>query len=599
MTDQPSNENPAIDAERLTRTMTEFAERSQRIVNTFLERQQSDDGFKVADPAVIGRAFLDLTAKMLADPAKLAEAQAQLWTQYANLWQSTAKRLAGEEVEPVVEPARDDKRFKDDAWNEETIYDFIKQSYLLTSNWMQSTVREVDGLDDKTREKVDFYTRQFVDAMAPSNFAATNPKVVKKTIDSGGENLLNGLSNLLSDLEKGEGDLRISMTDVEAFTPGQNIAVSPGKVVFQNELMQLLQYAPSTEKVFRRPLLIVPPWINKFYILDLQPRNSFIKWAVDQGHTVFVISWVNPDEKLAHKGFDDYMIDGPLAAMDAIEQATGEREINLIGYCIGGTLTASTLAYMAVHGDDRVASATYFTTMIDFEEPGELGVFIDEEQLEKLEAHMAKTGYLEGRHMAQAFNMMRDNDLIWSFVVNNYLMGREPMAFDLLYWNADSTRMPAMMHGTYLRKMYLENKLKDPGGITLADTPIDLSRIKTPTYILATKDDHIAPWTSAYRSCGLYSGPVRFVLAASGHIAGVINPPVANKYCHWTRTGKPPAEAGAWFYGAKRHDGSWWPDWQNWVKRRGGGQVAARQPGDGRLKAIEDAPGSYVTVRLE
>jgi len=599
MADQPSNEVPGADPERMARAMTEFAEKSQRIVNAFLERQQSDDGFKVADPVVIGRAFLDLTAKMMADPAKLAEAQAQLWGQYAELWQSTARRLAGEEAEPVVAPAGDDKRFKDEAWNEELVYDFIKQSYLLTSNWMQSTFHEVDGLDEKTREKVDFYTRQFVDAMSPTNFAASNPRVIKKTIDTGGENLLKGLGNLLGDLEKGEGDLRISMTDVEAFTLGENIATTPGKVVFQNDLMQLLQYTPSTDKVFRRPLLIVPPWINKFYILDLQPKNSFIKWAVDQGHTVFVVSWINPDEKLADKGFDDYMLEGPLAAMDAIEQATGERELNLIGYCIGGTLTASTLAYQAAKGDDRVKSATYFTTMIDFEEPGELGVFIDEEQLEKLEAHMAKTGYLEGRHMAQAFNMMRDNDLIWSFVVNNYLMGREPMAFDLLYWNADSTRMPAMMHGMYLRQMYLENRLKDPGGITLDGTPIDLGGIEVPTYILATKDDHIAPWKSTYRSCGIYGGPVRFVLAASGHIAGVINPPAADKYCHWTRTGKPPADAEAWIDGAKRHEGSWWPDWQKWVKKQGGGESVARQPGDGDLEVLEDAPGSYVTVRLE
>jgi len=393
------------------------------------------------------------------------------------------------------------------------------------------------------------------------------------------------------------------MTDETAFTLGQNIAVSPGKVVYQNDLMQLIQYAPSTEKVFKRPLLIVPPWINKFYILDLQPKNSFIKWAVDQGHTVFVVSWVNPDESLADKAFEDYMLEGPLAAMDAIRDATGEDRVNIIGYCIGGTLTASTLAYMAAQPEgapytaDRVASATFFTTMTDFSEPGELGVFIDEEQLDLLEEHMAEKGYLEGSYMSQVFNMMRDNDLIWSFVVNNYLLGREPMAFDLLYWNSDNTRMPAMMHGMYLRKMYLENRLVQPGGITLAGTPINLTKINTPVYMLSTHDDHIAPWKSTYAATQLYSGPVRFVLSASGHIAGVVNPPAANKYCHWIHA-KTPKDPDAWFNAATRHEGSWWPDWQKWIAKKSGAKVAARTPGDGKLKAIEDAPGSYAAVRL-
>jgi polyhydroxyalkanoate synthase len=596
-------EPPFPDPEAAQRAAQALNERCQRIMQRFWDRQAEQQGFQIPDPLVVGKAFFELGAAMLQDPAKLAEAQSKLWQGYADLFDAASKRLNGEAAAPVAVPAPDDKRFKDEAWSENVLFDTLKQSYLLTSNWIRDAVRDVEGLDPKTRDKAAFYTRQWVNALAPTNFAATNPKVIQRTLDTKGDNLVKGLDHLLEDLERGEGQLRISMTDETAFTLGQNIAVSPGKVVFQNDLMQLIQYAPSTEKVFKRPLLIVPPWINKFYILDLQPKNSFIKWAVDQGHTVFVVSWVNPDERLAEKSFDDYMLEGPLAALDAIRDATGEDSVNIIGYCIGGTLTAATLAYLAAQPEgakytsDRVASATFFTTMTDFSEPGELGVFIDEEQLVLLEQHMAEKGYLEGSHMSQVFNMMRDNDLIWSFVVNNYLMGREPMAFDLLYWNSDNTRMPAMMHGMYLRKMYLENRLVAPGGITLAGTPIDLTKIKTPVYMLSTHDDHIAPWKSTYAATQLYAGPVRFVLSASGHIAGVINPPAAQKYCHWTNA-KAPKDPDAWFGAATRHEGSWWPDWQKWIAKTSGGQVPARRPGDGKLAVIEDAPGSYAAVRL-
>jgi len=583
--------------DEMSKRMAEFAERSQRIMQAFCARQAEDGGFQIPDPVVVSKAFVEMGTKMMADPQKLVAAQAQLWQDYAKLWDVTAKRLAGEEVEPVVSPAKDDRRFKDAAWSEQALFDTIKQSYLLAANWMQGTFRDVDGLDEKTREKIEFYTRQYVDALSPTNFVATNPKVLEKTIDSGGENLLKGLDHLLKDLEKGEGQLRISMTDTDAFTLGENVATTPGKIVFQTDLMQLIQYAPSTEKCFKRPLLIVPPWINKFYILDLQPKNSFIKWAVDQGHTVFVISWVNPDESHAAKRFDDYMLEGPLAALDAIGEITGADQMNVIGYCIGGTLTACTLAYMAAKGDERVASATFFTTMVDFSEPGELGVFIDEEQLDRLEEHMTEKGYLDGAQMSQVFNMMRDNDLIWSFVVNNYLLGREPMAFDLLYWNADSTRMPAMMHSLYLREMYLKNKLVEPGGITMDGVPLDLTKITVPTYIVATKDDHIAPWKSTYQATQLYKGPIRFVLSASGHIAGVVNPPAAGKYCYWTNA-KAPADPDAWFEAAKQTDGSWWPDWQKWVKKTAGAEVEARAPGSDTHPPTEDAPGSYVKVRL-
>jgi polyhydroxyalkanoate synthase subunit PhaC len=387
------------------------------------------------------------------------------------------------------------------------------------------------------------------------------------------------------------------MTDMAAFKIGENVATTPGKVIYQNELIQLLQYVPTTETAKRRPLLIIPPWINKYYILDLRPRNSFIRWAVEQGHTVFVISWVNPDQRLAEKSFEDYMRDGPLAALDAMEQATGERDANVIGYCLGGTLLATTLAYMTAKRDRRVKSATFFVTMVDFKEAGELSVFIDEEQLHALEERMEKKGYLEARDMHTTFNMLRANDLIWSFVVNNYLLGKSPFPFDLLYWNADSTRMPAAMHSFYLRKMYQENLLAQPGGITLRGVPIDLRKIKTPSFLLSTREDHIAPWRSTYAATQIYSGPVKFVLSASGHIAGVVNPP-GGKYGHWQNDSNPPTSE-AWLASATQHPDSWWPAWEEWVAQYSGGEVPARQPGDGKLTPIEDAPGSYVKVRAE
>ena len=586
------------DPEVVNRTMADIAERSQRIVAEWAKRQAAGDtDGPSADAMNIGRAFMDMTAKLMADPAQLLRAQIGFWQDTMTLWQNTTRRVLGIEAPETIDAPSTDRRFKDDAWKDNEVFDFIKQSYLLSARFVQDTVTKVDGLDPKTAQKVDFYTRQFIDAMSPSNFVLTNPEVLRKTVETGGENLLKGLSNLLGDLERGKGQLRIKMTDTEAFSVGGNIGVSPGKVVYQNDLMQLIQYTPSTDKVLKRPLVIAPPWINKFYILDLRPRNSFVRWAVSQGHTVFVISWVNPDEKLAEKNFEDYMHEGFLAALDVIEAATGEKEVNAIGYCLGGTLLASTLAYMAAKGDDRIKTATFFVTMMDFAEAGELGVFIDEEQLRTLEEKMNRRGYLEGSEMATTFNMLRANDLIWSFVVNNYLLGNDPFPFDLLYWNADSTRMPARMHSFYLRNMYQANLLKDPGGITLSGVPIDLGAVKTPAYFISTREDHIAPWKSTYRGTQLLGGKKRFVLAASGHIAGVVNPPEGGKYNHWINEALPPTP-DEWLAGATELAGSWWPDWHRWILAHGKAQVAARVPGDGKLKAIEDAPGSFVQVRL-
>ncbi|MEK9755231.1 MAG: class I poly(R)-hydroxyalkanoic acid synthase, partial [Rhodospirillaceae bacterium] len=458
----------------------------------------------------------------------------------------------------------------------------------------------VEGMDKKTANKVDFYTRQFIDALSPSNFVMTNPEVLRATLESGGENLVKGLENLLSDLEEGNGQLRIKMTDPNAFKVGKNIATTPGKVVFRNDLMELLQFDPMADQVVKTPLLIVPPWINKYYILDLREKNSFIRWATSQGHTVFVVSWVNPDATLAAKTFDDYMLEGPVAALDAVEKATGEKSVNIIGYCIGGTLLACTLAYLtAKKQDSRINSATFFTTMVDFTEAGELGVFIDDSQLSSLEEKMEERGYLEGSEMATTFNMLRANDLIWSFVINNYLLGKDPFPFDLLYWNSDSTRMPAAMHSFYLRKMYLENKLVQPGGIELAGVKIDLRTIKVPVYIVSTREDHIAPWKSTYAATGLYKGPIRFVLAGSGHIAGVVNPPDKPKYGYWTNE-KLAKTPDAWLEKADAHEGSWWPDWDAWAKERAKGEtVPARKPGDGKLKVLCDAPGEYVMIKAK
>ncbi len=582
-------------AKELAARTAELAERSNRVFRQFLERQE-EDVFQIPDPKVVSNAFAEFAQHLLANPEHLVDAQIAYWKDMGQLWEDYMRRMLGEEVPPLAAPAPDDRRFKDDAWSEDLVFDYIKQSYLVTANWIHNTVANVEDIDPALRNKVAFFTRQYVDALAPSNFAATNPVVLRRAAETKGESLYHGLRRLLVDLERGKGELKISMTNEAAFTVGENIATSPGSVVFENELMQLIQYAPLTETVQRRPLLIVPPWINKFYILDLKPKNSFIRYAVEQGFTVFVISWVNPSAELAHKSFEDYLKEGPLAAIDAVERQTGEAELNVIGYCLGGTLTACLLAYEAAKGRDRIKAATFFTTMLDFSEPGDLAVFIDDEQLALLDQHMKKKGYLESRHMQQVFNLMRANDLIWSFVVSNYLMGREPMAFDLLYWNADSTAMPYMMHSFYLRNMYQKNLLAQPGGITLDGVPIDLGAIGLPAYFLSTKEDHIAPWLATFKGSRLLKGPVRFVLGGSGHIAGVINPADSGKYGYWTGTSRT-KDAERWFEKADRHEGSWWPDWHAWLSRHGGGEVPARDPKDGPLPVIEPAPGRYVKAR--
>ena len=567
-----------------------IAGESHELLQDFASRQGGQ-----FDPLGLNQALLELTAALVRNPEKLIDMQMQAWGSWMELWVGTANKMLGKDTKPA-ESTPADKRFRHEAWENNPFFDYIKQSYLLTANTIQSVVNNAEGIDEKTAKKVGFYTRQFIDAISPTNFIMTNPEVIENTINSKGDNLLKGLQNFCSDFDPDTGRLRIKMADADAFEPGRNVAVSPGKVIFQNRLMQLIQYTPATDEVYKRPLLIIPPWINKYYILDLQPGNSFIKWLTEQGHTVFVISWVNPDEKLGGIGFEDYVFEGALAAVDAIEQATSEPEVNVIGYCIGGTLLSAALAYMKARHDIRIASATFLVTLIDFSEPGDLGVFIDEQQIRNLEQKMNARGYHDGKEMAMAFNLLRANDLIWSFYINNYLLGKEPLAFDLLYWNSDSTRMPAKMHSTYLRKMYLENCFKDPGGITVGDVPIDVSSIDTPSYFISTEEDHIAPWRSTYLGAQLFSGPVRFVLGKSGHIAGIVNHPDAKKYGFSTgpEPRMPPEE---WYKLAAATPGSWWTDWDRWVRQYTGSSVAARPPGAGGLPVLEDAPGSYVKVK--
>ena len=599
MTDRKAQgSEQAFDTTQVAKLYADIAGKSARLITQFLERSRNGAP-GVADELGIAQAFFEAWAKLLADPFKLAEAQFKLWQDYAALWQRSMLKLMGHDAKPIAEPHHADRRFKHEDWEQNFLYDYIKQSYLIAARHLHQTLGRVEGLDTPTAKKVDFYTRQYVDAFSPSNFLITNPEVLREKVASGGQNLVRGLNNLLEDLTRGGGDqVRLRMTDEKAFQLGVNIATTPGKVVFQNELMQLIQYYPAGDRVYRRPLLIIPPWINKYYILDLREKNSFVKWAVEQGHTVFVISWVNPDERLAHKRFEDYLVEGTLAALDAIEKATGESEVNAIGYCLGGTLLACTLGYLAAKRDTRIASSTFFASMIDFREPGELEVFIDEKQVAALEKRMQERGYLEGSEMATTFNMLRANDLIWSFVVNNYLLGRDPFPFDLLYWNSDSTRMPATMHSYYLRNLYMKNLLAQPGGIELAGVDIHLTRVRTPLYFVSTLEDHIAPWRSSYAGAKLFPGPVRFVLGGSGHIAGIVNPPAAGKYCYWTnpRLADDPEK---WLTGASQHPGSWWNDWAGWIAEQGGNRVPARIPGKGKLKAIEDAPGSYAKMRAE
>jgi polyhydroxyalkanoate synthase len=532
----------------------------------------------------------------MSDPQRAIELQTSLGRAYLDLWAGAVKRMAGEHPEPVVAPDPRDKRFSDPEWSQNQFFDFLKQAYLLTAQWTDRLVKDAAGIDEHTRKKAEFYVKQIANAISPSNFVLTNPELLRETLSSNGENLVRGMHMLSEDIKAGQGVLKIRQSDPSMFDVGKNLATTPGKVVFQNELMQLIQYQATTKNTLKLPLLIVPPWINKFYILDLAPEKSFIKWCVDQGITVFVISWVNPDARLASKSFEEYMREGVITAINTVEAITGEKQLNAIGYCVGGTLLAITLAYFAAKKQNRVKSATLFTAQVDFTYAGDLMVFVDEERIRQLETHMKEQGYLEASRMANTFNMLRSNDLIWPYIINNYMRGKKPLPFDILYWNSDATRMPAANHSFYLRNCYLDNKLTK-GEMEIADIRLDLRKVTVPVYNLATREDHIAPAKSVLYGSQYFGGPVKYVLAGSGHIAGVVNPPSKPKYQYWTGD-KPNGESvETWMKSAAEHPGSWWPDWLDWLKALDAETVSARKIGGGKFKPIEDAPGSYVKVK--
>jgi polyhydroxyalkanoate synthase len=588
----------SMDVEEFSRNLARLVEEGGRALAAYLKpREEGRDSGELADEVTdVVKTLGHVAEYWLADPQRAVELQNRLGKAYLDLWAAAAKRLTGEEVPDVAAPAAGDKRFADAEWKQNQYFDFLKQAYLLTVRWADKLVSDAADLEPHTRQKAEFYMRQITNALSPTNFVLTNPELLRETFTSNAENLVRGMHMLAEDIESGGGHLRIRQSDASMFEVGRNLATAPGKVIFQNELMQLIQYAPSTETVLKRPLLIVPPWINKYYVLDLTPEKSFIKWCVDQGLTVFCISWVNPDAHLAKKTFEDYVRQGPLAALDAIKETTGEDKVHAIGYCVGGTLLAVTVAAMAAWQDERIVSATLFAAQVDFTYAGDLKVFVDEEQVTALEQRMAERGYLEAGAMASVFNALRSNDLIWPYVINNYLKGRAPFPFDLLYWNSDATRLPATNHSFYLRNCYLENKMSK-GGMMLGNTPIDLKSIKVPIYNLATREDHIAPAKSVALGCKFFGGDVKFVVAGSGHIAGVVNPPNKKKYQYWTGPKPRNADIDGWLAKAKENPGSWWPDWLLWITRQSPTEVPARIPGDGALKPIEDAPGSYVKVR--
>ncbi|AZV22302.1 MULTISPECIES: class I poly(R)-hydroxyalkanoic acid synthase [unclassified Mesorhizobium] len=599
--DEPSTVEQYLvkDPERFALNMARMIEQAGKAASAWAEpREKGDVRDHVAEPVVdMVKTFSKLSEYWLADPQRALEAQTRLFSGYMTVWANAIQRTsnAAQDTEDAVKPERGDKRFLDPEWGRNAFFDFLKQAYLVTSRWAADLVEHAEGLDEHTRHKAGFYVKQVSNAISPSNFILTNPELFRETVASNGENLVRGMKMLAEDIAAGKGDLKLRQADYSPFEIGRNIATTPGKVVGRSDVAEIIQYDPATETVLKRPLLICPPWINKFYILDLNPQKSFIRWAVEQGHTVFVISWINPDERHGTKSWEAYIREGLQYGLDTVEKATGERDVNAIGYCVGGTLLAAALALMAQEGDDRIKSATFFTTQVDFTYAGDLKVFVDEEQVAAVEKSMSEKGYLDGTKMATAFNMLRSGDLIWPYVVNNYMRGKDPLPFDLLYWNADSTRMAAANHSFYLRNCYLENNLSQ-GTMELAGHTVSLGDITIPVYNLASKEDHIAPALSVFLGSKYFGGTVEYVMAGSGHIAGVVNPPASNKYQYWTG-GTPTGDFSQWIANATDHPGSWWPHWQDWIEAKDNTRVPARKPGK-HMKTLGDAPGTYVKVRV-
>lgn len=582
--------DPEVVAEALTGLMFSAAAAVQATTRKALSAEPLP-----YDPTTVARAWWDFNTAVMTSPAALMQAQMQGWQDWTALWRGFGERIMGGSPEPVAAPERGDRRFSDPAWTEEPVYDWLKQAYLLSAKRMQEFVAAAP-VDDATRAQVDFAGRQLMNALSPANFAHTNPQVARRTVESGGLSLLTGLTNLLDDVARGDG--LIARRAPNDFELGRNIAATPGAVVFRNELLELIQYAPTTEKVFRRPLLFVPPLVNKYYLFDLTPKASYLKWLVDQGHTVFVVSWANPDEAMADKGLTAYVKDGVVAAMDAVRTATGEADVDLVSYCLGGTLSAMTLAYLAQTGQgDRVASATLIAALVDFGDMGEWSVFTGKGDLDAFDRYLDRKGYVEAHDLTKLFATVRANDLIWSSVVTHYLLGDEARASDLLWWFDDGARIPARFLKEYGREILAGNRLKDAGGVTIDGVALDLSKITTPVMLIALKDDHVSAWRSTYAQRTHFGGPTRFLMGGSGHNAGMINPPAAGKHGYWTNADAP-ADPEAWLAGAAKKEGSWWPEWQGWLAELAADdKVKPRKPGAGKLKALTAAPGDYVRVR--
>jgi polyhydroxyalkanoate synthase len=582
----------------LAKGLLEVVEEFQKATHNLTPSEQPTNylkGFSLFDPWDMYRSLMQAGQKILENPDPFYQATYKYASNVSQLWQQTLTSSAtSETLPPVITPELGDRRFKDKDWTEQPYFNFLQQSYLLWNRWILDVTDNIQDVDKDTARKIQFYVRQFRDALAPTNFFWMNPTTLRRTLETKGSNVLAGIENFLKDLEKGQGQLDIQMVDPEAFAVGKNIATTPGKVVYQNELVQLIQYAPTTKEVYRIPLLIVPPCINKYYVFDLRPDTSFVRWFLDHGYTVFIVSWVNPDQKLANKTFEDYVIEGLLDAIKAIQKILNVDEINAMGFCIGGNFLSVLNGYLhTLKEKNPLKSTTYLATLFDFQDSGDLRVFIDEPQIANLEKQIQTQGYLEGKTLARTFNLLRANDLIWSFIINNYYLGEKPASFDLLYWNSDSTNLPSAMYLYYLKMMYIENKLIQPGGLTVAGNPIDLSKIKTPTFVMNTKEDHIAPWHCGYAGAKIHGGPTTFLLGGSGHIAGIINHPDAKKYAYWMNDELPKSPTD-WLKDAKEYPGSWWETWEKWLRPFSGEKVPARKPGTKTFPVLEDAPGSYV-----
>jgi len=584
---------PKIDIQKLSFNSFKIIEKYQLLLGKILKNENSKDKDSIIDSLDINKTFIEVLSNLYANPQQLINLQAKYIKNSVELLNYSLKKITGENPEPLYQPLKKDKRFQDESWNENNVFDIIKQTYLMNSEWLDSLLNNIN-IESKTKLRATFFIKQITNALAPSNFISTNPTVLKETIDSNGENLLKGLDNFIEDLDNSKHIFDINRTKNSTFEIGKNIANTKGYVIYQNDLMQLIHYTPITEKTYSIPLLIIPPWINKYYILDLTEQDSFVKWILAQGYEVFLISWINPDAKLSTKSFDNYMLEGPIEAINFIKKITNRKHVNIFGYCLGGTLSCITQAYLTNKGDSTIKSATLLTTLLDFKDSGDILVFIDEAQLQRIEEKMSEDGYYDGDYMSATFSLLRSNDMIWSFFINNYLLGKESLPFDILYWNADSTRLPAKMHSFYLRNMYLENNLCKPNKLKIANTPIDLGTIKIPCYFLAAFDDPIAPWKATFKANKLLGGKIKFVLSGSGHVAGVVNPPNKKKYHYWINDDSNNTDSTQWLNHATKYDGSWWPNWAEWLKTYAGELTS---PTNLEQYRIEEAPGSYVLMR--